>query len=137
MNLREAHHRRADALRRQRIGRLFRRYARNRGSGPIFFGCEAAWRSERGAGGDDQGTVRAGERGAEGLDGAPVYLAVRFEPEKSWMKAVWITPSEAAAPLRRLSRSSRSCPDALAPMAARDFAPTSMSKSEDLMARVD
>jgi hypothetical protein len=26
--------------------------------------------------------------------------------EKSWSKAVWITPSDAAAPLRRLARSS-------------------------------
>ena len=26
--------------------------------------------------------------------------------EKSWLKAVWITPSAAAAPMRRLSRSS-------------------------------
>ena len=42
-------------------------------------GRQAARRNERGPRGDDQGAVGAGERGAESLDGAPVYLAVLLE----------------------------------------------------------
>ena len=45
--------------------------------------------------------------------------------EKSWSKAVWITPSDTAAPLRRLSGSSRSPRCASAPAAASSRAPAS------------
>ena len=45
--------------------------------------------------------------------------------EKSWSKAQWITPSDLAAPRRRLSRSSRSPRCASAPAATRDRAPAS------------
>src|ERR1700751_560919 len=48
----------------------------------MFFGPKAAWRKERGPGGDDQSTVRAGERGAESFDGAPIDLAVGLEVRK-------------------------------------------------------
>ena len=58
--------------------------------------------------------------------------------EKSWMKAVWITPSDAAAPLRRLSRSSRSprC-DLGAGGGERLGARIRASETEHLMARAD
>ncbi len=43
----------------------------------MFFRRGLTWRSapHAGSGGDDQGAVRSGERGAESLDGAPVPLA--------------------------------------------------------------
>ncbi len=44
-------------------------------SARIFFGRKATWRNERDTGGDNQGAVRAGERGAESLDGVPICLA--------------------------------------------------------------
>ena len=45
--------------------------------GYIFFGREAARRNDDpGPGGDDQGAAGASERGAESLDGVPVYLTI-------------------------------------------------------------
>src|SRR5205807_6441295 len=81
----EAHHRHAHATRRHRSCCLFRSYARNRGgagSGYIFFDREATRREEPGPGGDDQGAVRADERGAESFDGVPVGLTVILELRK-------------------------------------------------------
>ncbi len=44
----------------------------------MFF-SELAWRKHPGSGRDDQGTIRAGERGAERLDRAPIRLTVNLE----------------------------------------------------------
>src|SRR6202008_2887387 len=55
-------------------------------------------------------------------------LATNFEkslPNASWLKARWITPSESAVPLRRLSRSSSEPRCTSAPAAANDLAPAS------------
>src|SRR5450830_898565 len=49
--------------------------------------------------------------------------------EKSWLKAVWMTPSDMAAPRCRLSRSSRSPRNSSAPAAIRDWAPASDRRS--------
>ncbi len=53
----KAHHRYAHSARRDRGGRFFRSYSRNRGSGRIFFGRETTWRNESGSGGGDQRPV--------------------------------------------------------------------------------
>src|SRR5579863_5428050 len=64
----------ADSVCRQRNRRLLR-LAGEAGIGRILFCCEwALTLSEQGPGSDDQRAVRARERGAEGLDGAPVRL---------------------------------------------------------------
>jgi hypothetical protein len=49
------------------------------GSGDVVFGSEAAWRNQRGPGGDHQRAVRASERGAENFDSTPVHRTVRRE----------------------------------------------------------
>src|ERR1700733_223545 len=47
----------------------------------FVFGRELTGRGapHPGPGGDDQGPVRSSQRGAEGFDGAPIYLADLFE----------------------------------------------------------
>ena len=77
---REANHRGADSARSHGNRRFFRGHSRKRGgagSRCVFFGCEAARRDDGGPGGDDQGAVRASERGTESLDGAPIRFTVR------------------------------------------------------------
>src|SRR5882762_8807529 len=75
---RKPYHRHTDATRRHRSSCLFGGYARMRGIGCIFFGRKAALRDDdRGPRGDDQGSLRANQRGADSLDGAPIYLTVR------------------------------------------------------------
>ena len=56
---------------------------------------------------DDKRAARSHQRGRE-LRCAPVLLANRDEFLKSWSNAQWITPSDLAAPLRKLSKSWRS-----------------------------
>ncbi len=100
MYLRKPHHRHAHTTRRQRGGRRFRSAGirGGGGNGRIFLGRDTAPRQQRESGGDEQGPAGAFQRGAERLDSAPVRLAVSANFEKSWLKAVWITPS--ARPLR-------------------------------------
>jgi hypothetical protein len=62
--------------------------AGKRGTERIFFGREAAWREETGRGGDDQGAVRAGERGAERSTACLSVSQLASYFEKSWIKAV-------------------------------------------------
>ena len=57
--------------------------------------------------------------------------------DQSCRKAVWMTASAAAAPLRRLSRSSRSPRCAWAPAASSDFAPASIASIQVRMACAD
>ena len=57
--------------------------------------------------------------------------------DQSCRKAVWMTASVAAAPLRRLSRSSRSPRCAWAPAASSDLRPHPTRQSEYLVARAD
>src|SRR5882762_1045569 len=74
---RKAYHRHTRALRCHRSCCLLRSNAGMRGIDGIFFGREAArCDDDRSTGGDDQGAVRANERGAKSLDGAPIYLTV-------------------------------------------------------------
>lgn len=54
-------------------------------------------------------------------------LAAKFE--KSWMKAVWMTPSTAAALAFRLSRSSSEPRCTAAPAASSELAPASVRAS--------
>ena len=49
------------------------------GSRCFVFGRDTTRWKQRGPGGDDYGSVRANERGAERLDGLPVHLAIRRE----------------------------------------------------------
>ena len=102
VNLGQPHHRRADALRDQRQSGLFRtRGSEASGQEAHLPRSRAARRQERDPAGDEQGSVGALKRGAERLNGTPVQLAVSANFEKSWLKARWMTPSEAAAPPRQ------------------------------------
>jgi hypothetical protein len=79
---RKTHHRYARPARGHTSRCLFRSYAGKRGgarSRHILFDREPTRRKEAGPGGDDQRTLRAGERGAERLDDTPVRLAVGLE----------------------------------------------------------
>ena len=131
-------HRRAYPARRQCGGRCFRNAGiRGRdGRGRIFLGCDTARRRATPEV-TSRWAVGAFEHGAERLDSAPVRLAVFPEFEKSWLKAVWITPSAAAAPLLRLSRPSSEPRWTSAPVRRRPPPRIGTGESEHLMARVN
>jgi hypothetical protein len=79
---RETNQRYAHAARRNRACSFIASHSRKIVRGQrrdIFFGRNAAGRDKRGAGSHDQRTVRAHERGAEGLDRMPIDLADLFE----------------------------------------------------------
>jgi len=79
-------------------------------------------------------TIKGGrnnKRGAERRDGAPVVSQLSLNLEKSWMKAVWITPSATAAPPRRLSMSSSEprCTSARPPRATPHLRPSGQAEN--------
>ena len=93
--------------------------------GLVFFCHHAPRRDESRAGCHDQRTLRSREHFSERLDRANVCLGGRFIIAKSWMNAVWMTPSQVAAPLRKLSGSSSAPRYTSAPAASTDAAAAS------------
>ena len=90
MHLRQAYHRDAHATRGDRFRREFRSGTGVRVVGvEVVFGRGLTWYRgpHPGARGDDQGSVGAGERVAERLDGPPVRFADFLEPREVVDKA--------------------------------------------------
>ncbi len=81
VDLRKAHHRHvhARAASEAAVSSEARGYELETGGAASSSVATRSGRQQPGPGGDDQGAVRARERGAERLDGAPVHLTVRRE----------------------------------------------------------
>ena len=103
------------------------------------FRREATRRNERGAGGDDQGAVRACKRGAESLDGAPVDRADGLESRKVMDEAAVNYAIRSGGSTAAGCRDPQDRRDATsAPAAASDLgALIRASETKHLMARVD